>query len=60
MTFDVGEAQGNSYQVFRAGTDELSPYPLQVLLDGEGTVRYFSREFDYAALEAAVEAVLAE
>ena len=61
VTFDVGNALDDSDVTFRnAAANGISPYPLQVLLDGDGTVRFLSREFDYSALEDAIDQVLAE
>lgn len=36
----------------------ISPYPLDVIVDRDGVVRYLGHEYDAAALRAAVESVL--
>mgnify|MGYP000220795759 CR=1 FL=1 len=38
----------------------ISPYPLDVILDRDGTIRYLRREFDVGAMEATLEQLLAE
>ena len=56
VTFDVVQDQGGfGGWAFDYGT---APYPRQVLIDGDGIVRYLASTHDPAALAAAVEAVL--
>lgn len=38
--------------------DAISPYPIDIVVDGDGVIVYFSREYDPDALRAAVERVL--
>ena len=60
VTFPLANALDNSYNQFRAsGGDGISPYPLQVLVDGDGIVQYINREFDSTQLQASIEQVLA-
>ncbi len=61
MTFPIGWSLEDSYTLFRIdGGDAISPYPLEVVVDRQGIIRYVSREFDLAALESIVEEVVAE
>ncbi|MEM6295661.1 MAG: hypothetical protein AAGA54_30590 [Myxococcota bacterium] len=38
----------------------ISPYPLDVILDRDGTIRYLRREFDVQAMQATLEQLLDE
>lgn len=38
----------------------ISPYPLDVILDRQGTIRYLRREFDAQAMQETIELLLAE
>lgn len=38
----------------------ISPYPVDVVVDREGIVRYLRREYDPAAMGAVIESLLAE
>jgi hypothetical protein len=38
----------------------ISPYPLDVILDRDGTIRYLRREFDIEAMEAMMEQLVEE
>jgi len=38
----------------------ISPYPLDVILDRTGTIRYLRREFDVEAMDATLQQLLAE
>lgn len=38
----------------------ISPYPLDVVLDRDGTIRYLRREFDVTAMQATIEQLLEE
>ena len=40
--------------------DNYAPYPLQVLLDQDGVVRYLARQYDAEAVRAAIDGLLAE
>jgi len=38
----------------------ISPYPIDVIIDREGTIRYLRHEFDAAAMRSTIEQLLAE
>ncbi len=38
----------------------ISPYPLDVILDRDGVIRYLRREFDVQAMQATIDLLLAE
>ena len=43
-----------------ASSDSISPFPLDVIVDRTGTIRYVRREFDPNAMRSMVELLLAE
>lgn len=60
VTFPIGRTTDNSYSGFRSGNVGLSPFPLDVVIDRQGNIRYISREYDPAELGAVIEAALAQ
>lgn len=60
-TFPVGWELGgaSSYSQFRvSGGNSISPFPLDVVIDRDGVVRYVNREYEPAAMQAAIDAAL--
>ena len=55
VTFDIGWDDNQSYFQFPK-IGQISPFPLDVVVDRDGTIVYLSREYDPVALLAAVEA----
>ena len=49
-----------TYATIEAVFDGANPYPVQVLVDREGNIRYVSREYDPPALHAMIELLLTE
>jgi hypothetical protein len=50
------EEDAASYQAYRdAAIDVTTPYPLDVLIDGSGIVRYLRGDYDDAALREALD-----
>ena len=43
-----------------ASSGSISPFPLDVIIDREGTIRYLRREYDGEAMAATLEVLLAE
>lgn len=43
-----------------ADSSAISPFPLDVILDRSGTIRYLRREFDGQAMRDTIEMLLAE
>ena len=48
-----------SYSRFEAEAG-YAPYPLQIIIDREGTIRYLANQYDADAVRAAIDALLAE
>jgi len=60
ITFPVAWDQF-SYSAFRAaGGGGVAPFPLDVVIDQNGTVAYVSREYQAAAMQAVIESLLAK
>ncbi len=59
ITFPIGFDKGRSYLNFRMGK-AISPFPLDVIIDKRGKVRYVKRRYDLASMRAMVDKLLAE
>ena len=57
ITFPVGFDTNNSYQQFRTDT-QISPYPLDVIIDADGIVQYVNMEYDPEAMINVIEGLL--
>lgn len=49
---------GSIYRSYGGIPDAYAPFPLQVVVDQEGVVRYLSGQNDTAAVRAAIDALL--
>lgn len=58
ITFPVGLELTTTYELFLEDYEHRHPYPLDILIDAKGNIRYVSREYDPVALQAAVQEVL--
>ena len=59
VTFPVGWDASSSYFSYPQN-NALSPFPLDVVVDKEGRIAYFSREYDGEAMRAVVHALMAQ
>lgn len=50
----------DTYVEYGGDDDGISPYPLDVIIDRDGTITYLRREFDGDAMVAEVERLLAQ
>ncbi|MCG8419005.1 MAG: hypothetical protein MJE77_13795 [Proteobacteria bacterium] len=58
-SFPLGFDFQGSYARFRRGGGEaISPFPLDVIIDSQGVVRYVSREYEASAIGAVLDSVL--
>lgn len=60
ITYPAGVEESDSYQLFRENFDGTNPYPVDVIVDRAGIIRYVAREYDPAAMEAVIIELLAE
>ena len=58
VTFPVGADAAGSYARFRPG-ESISPFPVDVIVRGDGTIAYLAGEYEPAAMRAVVETLLA-
>lgn len=57
VTFPIATDDGNTFGAWAAGP-AISPFPLDVVVDRTGVVRYLTREYNAAELRAAIERAL--
>lgn len=57
VTFPVGRDPLGSYQRFRP-TAAISPFPVDVIVRGDGTIAYLKGEYDAAAMRAVLDSLL--
>ena len=60
VTYPVGVEETDTYGVFRDSFDGTNPYPVDVIVDKQGIIRYVAREYDPAAMEQTIQQLLAE
>jgi hypothetical protein len=55
------EAAGEgTYGLFNALYEGSNPFPIDIIIDKEGTIRYIAREYDPIAMDAVIQELLAE
>ena len=57
VTFPILIDTGNTYMSYD-NLAAIAPYPIDIVLDADGTIVYLSRTYEPDALRAAVESVL--
>lgn len=60
ITYPVGVEDSMTYELFRENFDGTNPYPLDVIVDKQGIIRYVAREYDPVAMDAMIQKLLAE
>lgn len=66
VTFPVGVeelapgATSLTYRQFTQAYTGVNPYPVDVIVDKQGVIRYVAREYDPAAMDAMIQLLLAE
>ena len=60
VTYPVGVEETSNYNLFRENFDGTNPYPVDIIVDKQGIIRYVAREYDPAAMEAVIQTLLAE
>ena len=59
VLLDREDSLYSAYSLYEAGMG-YGPFPLHVIIDRDGVIRYFSRQYDAGAVKAQIEALLAE
>jgi len=61
MTYPVGiESVSSNYAAIAAAYQGSNPFPVDILVGKDGTVRYIAREYDPQSIAAMLPALLAE
>jgi hypothetical protein len=62
VSYPVGveEPTHPRYSEFTAAFKGVNPYPVDVLVDKQGKIRYVAREYDPVAIDALIQQLLAE
>lgn len=60
VTYPVGVEETETYELFSQSFDGANPYPIDVIVDKQGIIRYVAREYDPARMKEVVEELLAE
>lgn len=60
VTFPAGVEDTMTYELLRDTYDGTNPYPVDVIVDKQGIIRYVAREYDPVAMEAMIQRLLDE
>lgn len=60
VDYPVGIETTDNYSEIEGVFDGANPYPVDIIVDRQGTIRYIAREYDYLAMELMVQELLAE
>lgn len=61
VTFPIGWDRSGSYSaLFQSGGTDISPFPLDVIIDKQGRVAYVSRAYDPEAMAGTIERLLTQ
>jgi hypothetical protein len=59
-TFPVGIEDSMTYELLTSSFEGVNPYPVDVIVDKRGIIRYVAREYDPAAMQTVIEELLGE
>jgi len=59
VTYPVGLEETANYRSFADNFGGANPFPIDVIVDRDGTIAYIAREYDPAAMTAVIEELLA-
>jgi peroxiredoxin len=60
VTFPIGLEETSNYPAFAENFRGANPFPVDIIVDREGVIRYIAREYDPNAMSRIIEALLAE
>jgi hypothetical protein len=60
VTYPTGVEETMVYEQFRENFDGTNPFPVDVIVDKQGIIRYVAREYDPVGMEAMIQELLAE
>jgi hypothetical protein len=59
-TYDIGLEQTETYTSLTQNFEGLNPFPLDIIVDRDGTIVHVTREYDPTALTQIIEQLLAQ
>ena len=60
VTFPVGLEETSNYPAFTENFRGANPFPVDIIVDRSGTIRYIAREYDPIAMRTVIAELLAE
>lgn len=60
VTYPVGVEETSNYELFTENFSGANPYPVDVIVDKKGIIRYVAREYDPDRMTEVIEQLLAE
>ena len=60
VTFPIGLEETSNYPAFAENFRGANPFPVDIIVDREGIIRYIAREYDPNAMSHVIETLLAE
>jgi hypothetical protein len=60
VTFPVGVEETMNYEAFGNNFAGANPYPVDVIVDKKGIIRYVAREYDPSRMTEVIDELLAE
>jgi len=54
------DEQENLYRQYQQSDDSYAPFPRQVVVDGDGTIRYLRSQYDAQAVRTLIDQILDE
>jgi hypothetical protein len=60
VTYPVGVEETMNYELFGDSFEGANPYPVDVIVDKTGIIRYVAREYDPARMQQVIDELLAE
>lgn len=59
VSYPAGLEQTDTYQALTANFEGTNPFPVDVVIDRDGTIAYIAREYDPDAMAEVIERLLA-
>lgn len=60
VTYPVGLEETSNYPAFAENYRGANPFPVDIIVDRNGMIRYIAREYDPVAMSEVIEQLLAE
>ena len=60
VTFPVGIEETMNYEAFGSNFAGANPYPVDIIVDKAGIIRYVAREYDPSRMKQVIDELLAE